>query len=180
MKSFVFYQIASIDSGGLSGKPRANWTAADSSLPRRAGHWSLNHPGRARPAFRGLGQQGRKNWDRQREGAGFLNNFGPAILEGLEEFLLGKLLNLEHELTEIGERRGCLGLDVALSGGREESGEGGIAVAGGEDVGVEKLADLATRLLCGGGAGGTSARESSKGPCRRATEEAGSGGRRQR
>jgi len=49
---------------------------------------------------------------------------------------------------EIGESGGGLGLDVALSGGGEESGEGGVEVAGGEDIGVEKLTDLATGLVC--------------------------------
>lgn len=40
---------------------------------------------------------------------GFLNDFGPAFVEGLEEFLFGKALSLEHELTEIGESGSGLG-----------------------------------------------------------------------
>jgi len=94
--------------------------------------------------FGGFGGGRSGGWD---ECDGFLDDFGPAILEGLEEFLFGETLGLEHELPEIGESGGGLGLDEALGGGGEERGEGGVEVAGGEDVGVEEFADLAAGFL---------------------------------
>jgi len=45
------------------------------------------------------------------EDDGFLDDFGPAVVEGFEEFLFGEALGLEHELAEVGESNGGLGLD---------------------------------------------------------------------
>jgi hypothetical protein len=45
------------------------------------------------------------------EDDGFVDDFGPAVVEGFEEFLFGEALGLEHELAELGESDGGLGLD---------------------------------------------------------------------
>ena len=59
------------------------------------------------------------------EGWGLIDYFRPAVVEGFEEFLFGEFLGLKHEAAEIGEGGGSLGLDPALGGGGEETGEGG-------------------------------------------------------
>ena len=65
----------------------------------------------------------------------------------LEEFLLGKTLRLKHELAEVGESNGGLGLDESQRGGGEEGGEGGAEIAGGEDVAAEEFVDLLAGFL---------------------------------
>jgi hypothetical protein len=81
------------------------------------------------------------------EDDGFLDDFGPAVFEGFEEFVFGEALGLEHEVAEIGEGDGGLGLDETQGGGGEESGEGGAEVAGGEDVAAEEFVDLLAGFL---------------------------------
>jgi hypothetical protein len=81
------------------------------------------------------------------EDDGFADDFGPAVVEGLYEFLSGEFLGLEHEVTEIGEGDGGLGLDESEGGGGEQSPEGGAEVAGGEDVAAEEFVDLLAGFL---------------------------------
>ena len=81
------------------------------------------------------------------EDDGLLDDFGPAVVEGFEEFLLGEALGLEHELAEVSESDGGLGLDESQGGGGEESGQGGAEVAGGKNVAAEEFVDLLASLL---------------------------------
>jgi hypothetical protein len=88
---------------------------------------------------------GRSGWFVEDDG--FLDDFGPTVFEGFEEFLFGEALGLEHEVAEIGESDGGLGLDESQRGGGEESAEGGAEVAGGEDVAAEEFVDLLAGFL---------------------------------
>jgi hypothetical protein len=75
------------------------------------------------------------------------------VAEGLGKLLLCERQVLRHGLREIAEGVGGPGLDVALSHGGEEVGEGGIEVAGGGIFAGEIGGDVRTELFGGAGLG---------------------------
>ena len=81
------------------------------------------------------------------EGRTLLHNFGPFLLVGFEEFLLREFVDLDHELGEIAESQGGLGLRVALCGGGKDGANSVADIRGGKDIGGDELADLASGFL---------------------------------
>jgi len=71
--------------------------------------------------------------------------------EGVDVLVLGELDGLIQSLAEIGEGGGGFGFDVAFGDGREDAGQGGAEIAGGEITAGEERGYVTADLLGGEG-----------------------------
>jgi hypothetical protein len=89
-----------------------------------------------------------------RRSEGGADGFTPGIgAEGVDVFVLGDVDGLEQGLAEIGEGGGGFGFDLALSDAREDAGQGGAEIAGGDITIGEERGYIAANLLSGQGSG---------------------------
>jgi len=76
-------------------------------------------------------------------GDGGVDGFAPAGgAEGVDVFVLGDVDGLKEGLEHVGYGAGQAGFDFAADNGGDETGEGGVEIAGGEVVAGEEVGEV--------------------------------------